>query len=474
MVMRWSSGLLLLLLAFGAAGADPAPAPAPAPAANLPAPAAPAGSARVNARTKAVAKVLPAVVNISTERVVTQTYSRFDTLDLFPELSPPFFGMPEQQYKTISLGSGVVVDRQGLVLTNEHVIRKASRIIIGMMDGTSFEAVTVATDPNNDLALVRIEGLEKGQELAAVEFARPDDLLLGEEVIAIGNPFGFGHSVSAGVLSAAGRKFVVKGKVVFDDILQTDSAINPGNSGGPLLNMDGELIGINTAVQAKAEGIGFAIPVKRLEEALAIWLIPSRFGLNECGLVPGTRVLENGETAVFVREVQENSPAATAGLKPGQGIKSFAGKPVRQAIEISRQLWTVKAGDIVTLGLDDGKTITLKVAKLPELSGEELARQKLGLELQELTPRLADALHLPYHRGLVVSDVTKNSALDRRGVQRGDVIIQVGEAPVASFTELYRALGAIRHGDVVPLILHRIQYSQGMVLLRRYAVELTF
>jgi serine protease Do len=147
---------------------------------------------------------------------------------------------------------------------------------------------------------------------------------------------------------------------------------------------------------------------------------------------------------------------------------------VGQAIEISRQLWRRQAGEQVSFTLGDGKVVSVTLERIPELSGEEMARQKLHLELQELTPRLAAALRLPYARGLVVSGMDKGSALEKRGLQRGDVIIQIGEVPVANFTDLYRALNMVHHGDVVEVIIHRLQYNQGMVMMRRYSLEVPF
>jgi serine protease Do len=285
----------------------------------------PADSLRLNPRVRAVAKVLPSVVNISTERVVAQSYSKYDPYDPFAELFNQFLGLQEPYKTTSSLGSGVIVEASGLVVTNEHVIRKASRIIVYLSDGSSYDAMPVAIDISNDLALLRLEGLEADRRLVAIPFARPDDLLLGEDVIAVGNPYGLGHSVSTGVLSAIGRKFTYKGKVIFDDILQTDAAINPGNSGGPLVNADGQLIGLSLAIQRDAEGIGFAIPVKRLEEILGVWLLPSRFGLNLLGIVPGTKVLPENHCQAYIREVRLESPAGKAGLQPGMIVTAVNG-----------------------------------------------------------------------------------------------------------------------------------------------------
>lgn len=430
------------------------------------------GSNRITPTVRAVAKVLPSVVNISTERIVT-TYSKPSRYDPFAEPFNRFRGL-QQHYKTNSLGSGVIVAESGLVLTNEHVVNKASRIIVSLADGNHYDATPVAVSVATDLALLKLEGLPADKKLAAIRFAAPGDLLLGERVITVGNPFGLGHSVAEGVLSATGRKFIHQGQVIFEELLQTDAAVNPGNSGGPLVNADAELIGINLAIRKEAEGISFAIPMNTIEQVLGVWLIPSRFGLHSGGLVPGSQRLENGALAAFVKELLEGSPASRSGLELRDVIVGFNGVAVRQALDVSRLLWPLEAGDKVELELAGGKQVSFEIARIPAMSGEELARQKLQVELQEVTARIAAAMHLGYSRGLVVSEAAKGSVLARRGIQRGDVIIQVGELPVSNFTDLYRALIKAHHGDAVPIVIHRVLYQQGIVFLRRYVLTVEF
>ena len=209
----------------------------------------------------AVQKVLPAVVNISTERLVQRQFS-----DPFDELFRQFFGQTRRPdvEGVQSLGSGVIVDEDGWIMTNFHVVRRASKINVALADGAQYEARYVSGDEKNDLALLKIEAKKS---LPFVEIASDKEPLLGETVIAVGNPFGLDHTVTKGIISAKNRKYNA-GDVTFEDILQTDAAINPGNSGGPLVNLRGQLVGINMAILSQAEGIGFAIPAKRVASML--------------------------------------------------------------------------------------------------------------------------------------------------------------------------------------------------------------
>lgn len=432
--------------------------------------------ARVTPVVRAVRKVLPSVVNISTERIVVKRHRR-RRYDPFTDLFEEFFDVPSRYSKVPvpnSLGSGVIIDASGLVVTNDHVIQRASRIYVILSDGTRYEAAPVAHDELNDIALLRMEKVTEDAGLTAIDFAIPDDLLLGEPVITVGNPFGLGHSVAQGVLSAKERKITYGDEVLFNDILQTDAAINPGNSGGPLINAAGQLIGINLAMRREAENIGFAIPVKRLEALLSHWLLPSRVGLHNCGLVPATEIDDTGRPRAVVSKLLPDSPAAETELKPGDAIARVNGKTVRLAIEVGRILWRLRAGDTVTVERTDGTTVSFDVIRIPVLSGEELARSKLQVELQELTPRLAAALGINNSRGLVVTSVTPQSVMAKRGVQRGDLIIQIGDVPVADFTDVFRALHNVRHGDVLEIVVDRIVPFRGYSHLHRHVIDVPF
>ena len=329
-------------------------------------------------------------------------------------------------------------------------------------------AKEIAGDPLNDIALLKITNNVDGHFFQPVECAQPGDLLLGETVIAVGNPYGLGNSISRGVLSATKRKIAVGGKVVFADILQTDAPINPGNSGGPLININGRLIGINTAIFAKADGIGFAIPLKRIETVLANWLIPERFGELSLGIVPGEKTAR-GKIAFIVKNVLAGSPAERAGIKKNDIIKRLNGKSPASLLKIGRILWKLKAGDTVCLTLEKKGPIVLTVEKLKYLDGCELAATKLGLGLQKLTPKLAKALNYPFHGGLIVNKVDPKST----GIKRGDVLVRLGDTPTYDFSDIRRMMKGNRYGDSVLAIFISLEVRNNRYFLEKHAEPIT-
>ena len=235
---------------------------------------------RITPTVKAVRKAMPWVVSIGTEIDVRVDDPYIVRLNNYFSLRK-YKSRIERQYTP--LGSGVIIDESGLALTNWHVTRAADKLLLKLHNGKSFPAEIVGYDTQSDLCLVRLTGDFKTTPLPAAEFAAPDDLLLGESVITLGNPFGLEHSVSCGVLSAINRELSVTGEP-YNDMLQTDAAINPGNSGGPLINLDGNVIGINQAIRSDAQGIGFAIPAKRLETFVSHWLLPETFSNGRLGI----------------------------------------------------------------------------------------------------------------------------------------------------------------------------------------------
>ncbi len=422
--------------------------------------------ARRTPMVRAVATVMPAVVNISTEQVVR-------VVDPFDAFFNDFFGRHSHYYKeSIPLGSGVIIDEAGLVLTNKHVLNRASRIKVRLWNGEMHFANPIASDAANDLALLQIQPAEtdgKAMKFTAVEFAAPDDLLLGETVVAVGNPFGLEHSVSAGVLSARNRRFEDSG-VVFQDILQTDAAINPGNSGGPLINLNGELIGINLAIRRDAEGIGFAIPVKRIEEVLAAWLIPEFFANAACGLIPGTQVKDSRMSA-FAARVEPGSPAAVAGLRTGDALTAVNGCPVARAIDIGRAIWRLTAADKLLVATGGDKPVEIVVGRL---DADTLIRRRLGIQVQELTPALQQALGLPQDiRGMIISEVAESSDMAAAGVRRGDILYRLGEVDINATADILRVLDGLGFGNVVPAFLVVSQRIRGRGILRRVALNIT-
>lgn len=403
---------------------------------------------RITPVVSAVAEVLPSVVNIGTEKIISRADSPWGENDPYDNMFRDFFA-EQGQVKTTSLGSGSFIDPSGLVITNSHVVSRATRITVTMDDGSQYLAKEIASDDFNDIALLKMEGLPEGRIFKPMKFAKADDLMLGETVIALGNPYGLGHSISQGVLSAFGRKAMYHGNVIFSDIIQTDAAINPGNSGGPLINLNAEMIGMSTAIFREAQGIGFAIPMKRLEDVLAKWLIPERFGELSLGIVPGQK--KNGASGMefYAKEVIQNSPAARAGIKKDDRIAEIDGVKPARLFDISLRLWKIKAGDEVTLKDADGKTYSLKAEKLKYMDGLEMAKVKLGLGLQGLTPQLAKALEYPFEGGLVVSDIPSGV----ENVSRGDILVKLGEITVNGISDVAKALQDKHHGDVIEAVL---------------------
>ncbi len=411
---------------------------------------------RLTPAVRAVKKALPWVVNIGTRQEIIQVNDPFNMF--FTE----FFGRARGVTKTMQyspLGSGVLIDAHGLILTNSHVVRRAPQIEVRLWNGNSYPAKVVGYDMPNDLCLLQLQGDFDASTLSAAEFARCNDLLLGESVIAIGNPFGLEHSVSQGVLSAFNRSFT-EDDVSFDDILQTDAAINPGNSGGPLVNLDGQLIGINLAIRADAQGICFAIPLARIEQFLSYWMKPSHFTSGFLGLPPNAVLQRAPGGGVILPEIVEDSPLAKAGLHEGDVIAAIDGKSVTRPIEMSRMLWQMKAGQKVIFTTDKGQNYNIIVADVPQ---ELLFATRLGLKLQPLTPQVRSAMGVPDEfEGLMVSEVLAEpffaiqNARWRQIIKRGDIIVQFNDSKIDSAEKLAAQLSKTHSGDLCQLGVYSI------------------
>ena len=421
-----------------------------------------AGSARRTPVVAAVEKALPGVVNIATEEVVRVS-------DPFEPYFQHFFNQGTGRYykRSTPLGSGVVIDARGLVITNYHVVRRASNIDLRFLDKETVKGRLVAYDADNDLALLQFKPTEKTAPVKAVPVARPNDLLLGETVVAVGNPFGLGNSVTTGVLSAVNRH-IEEGKAVFDDILQTDAAINPGNSGGPLINLDGQLIGLNLAIRRDAEGIGFAVPVARIETVVSKWLVPAHFSTGFLGLFSKTQ-LKGTRTCVEVDKVTPASPAEAAGLKPGDVIRTINGEPLTNSFQLGRVLWPLKPADSIELTINEGRTVSLTVAAL---TNESLVSQRLGVRVQTLTSTLRDAMGLPkIVQGVTISELDDNSPLAALGIGRGDVIMGINNVPVSRFVDLVNILKKSSAGQVVQLDILVTRPMYGQLMIRQASIR---
>ncbi|HPN84386.1 MAG TPA: trypsin-like peptidase domain-containing protein [Victivallales bacterium] len=393
---------------------------------------------RKDAVVNAVKKVLPSVVNIGTESIVTSQYSPWGGTDPFEGFFRDFFG-EQVQRRTSSLGSGVIIDASGLILTNSHVVHRASEINVVFSDGRTAKAVEIASDDLNDLALIAISP-PVPSDLKPIDISCPGELYLGETVIAVGNPYGLGSSISKGILSAMNREAAYQGHVIFSDILQTDAAINPGNSGGPLINILGEMIGINTAIHREAHGIGFAIPVRRLESVVCRWLIPERFSNISLGLIPEPCEIRGN---FRIAEIIPGSPAERAGLKTGMEIKLVNGRNFGNLISLGAMLWKIKPKEQVSFEDKNGKIWTVVADNLELNDGRQVAKLRLDLSLVELDEKLASSLGYPFLGGLLVSQAPK----DNPEIKRGEILVRINDTRINNFEDISRALKNVRFGQ---------------------------
>ena len=395
-----------------------------------------------------VKELEPTVVNISTTKLVRSPLEDFfknfrGFRDFFGDEFFRFFpGHPE--FRQRSLGSGFIIDQEGYILTNNHVIEKAEEIKVKLYNGKVYDAEVIGRDPKTDIALIKIEADE---ELPVAKLGDSDKLQVGEWVIAIGNPFGLEHTVTAGIISAKGR---VIGAGPYDDFLQTDASINPGNSGGPLFNLKGEVVGINTAIIAGGQGIGFAIPInmaKRLLPQLKRGkVVYGYLGVYIQDLTPELARsfgLEEPEGAL-VTEVIPDSPAEEGGIEKGDVIIEFDGKKIHNTYQLRKEVGATPVGKRVeVVVLRKGKRLSLWV-KIGELKELEVAARpedigKWGLGVQEITEELAAHLGLPETEGVLVKEVKPGSPAQRAGVSPGDVIIEIEQHKVKDMGD-YRRL----------------------------------
>ncbi len=419
---------------------------------------------------KAVRKVSPAVVNISSSYEVRKRanpFSGFGFDPFFDNFFRDFFDPRfERRQESTSLGSGVIIDgKRGFILTNAHVIERAGTIKIVLQDEREFEAQIIGADPDSDLAVLKIDSQN---DLPSIDMGGSDDLMIGETVIAIGNPFGFSHTVTTGVISAANRSIRTEDRV-FHDFIQIDASINPGNSGGPLLNINGELIGINTAIYAKAQGIGFAIPISKAKKIISDLIqfgevIQAWIGITVQNL--NTKLAQylnySGEKGVMVKAVESKSPAHKAGLKEGDIIVSIGNKKVDSV----RDYWSVKktyaAGDTLKAKIwrnGNIKTVTVKTEVFPDEQAEELAFQLLGIEVENLTAKNRWYYKTPARRGVVIAEVDQRSHLANIGARPGDVIRKMDDYPIENVEDFKKAIIKYRQKNSVVLLLQRGEHG---------------
>ncbi len=423
----------------------------------------------------AVKEVGPAVVNISTEKIVRERVNPFYNFKIDPFFDD-FFGdffetYPERQYKALSLGSGVIIDKQGHILTNEHVILKASKIKVILADGREFEGKLIGSDPKSDIAVLKIETTV---ELPIVAMGSSDDLMIGETVIAIGNPFGLSHTVTTGVISALDRSIKINDQRVYNEFIQTDASINPGNSGGPLLNIEGELIGINTAIYQKAQGIGFAIPINKAKRIVnnliqfgkvqAAWLgifvqeltpaLVQHFGLGNQG-------------GALISKIVKDSPGDKAGLKSGDIVLKVDGKKIKSTEDYHSRIAGFTAQDQVSLQvLSDGRQhdVVITATKLPLSSAQELAYTWLGISVSEITIGKAVMYRLRSRKGVIITQVGQGSAAQKIGIDVGDTIRQINNQPINNLKDFQQAILLAYQKESVLFLIQRGDYGYYVTL----------
>jgi S1-C subfamily serine protease len=430
------------------------------------------GDVRRDATVLAVEKVMPTVVNIATATII-QVRDPFE--EIFRQFWGPYYRRqpPNSQY---SLGSGVVIDEAGYLLTNDHVVRRADKIGVKFCTGTNdYSATVVASDPKSDVALLKLDA-PPGEKFKAIQFAHEDDLLLGETVLALGNPFGLGGSVTRGILSSKSRVLPKEDEPLdIPNWLQTDAPINMGNSGGPLVNLRGELIGINVAVLnevmgQRAQGIGFAIPIRRVLEALAD-IFPTEYVKSYWF---GARV-KVGTTPLVITSVQAQSPAGKAGLKAGDDILEVNGKAPKSFIDFA-ELLAAGAASEVRLSLKRGsgqKEIVVKLVPEKSVFNAGMIRDRLGLNLEELTPQVAARYGVGAGDGFLVTGVEENSQAATAGLQRGMLVIGIDGRLPADLSAAAKLLYPKKKGDRVQLDLAMPQRMGAFNVLRQGSVELS-
>jgi serine protease Do len=433
----------------------------------------------------AAGKVSASIVPIFAETVVKVQNNYGLPDDAFrqffgDEFFKRFFGAPQgpTQQTVRSLGSGVIVSKDGYILTNNHVVAKAGKLSVYLGSGTArkrYVAKVVGADPPTDLAVIRIDATD----LPAASLGDSSQVQIGQWVIAVGNPFQLMHTVTAGIISAKGRSSV--GLATYEDFFQTDAAINPGNSGGALADLDGNVIGINSAIETPSGGnigIGFAIPINMAKEIMPQLIAQGKVLRGYLDLYPQdidedlAKALNLKSMAgVLVASVGPGGPADKAGLKQGDVITELNGKPVTDANQLREEVAQIAPGKSIQLSvLRNGKEmkITLVLGERPETPSSRspqeqeqkpMSTQRLGLTVQTLTPSLANQLGYRGEQGVLIAEVAPGSPADDAGLKRGDLIKEIDRTPVRTSAEFEEILKRLKKGEAVALLVQRGQNS---------------
>ncbi len=436
MIVRRKSGLVfavVMLTGLFTTGCGPAPSSTVSQVADV----------RRDATVAAIEQALPSVVNIATTTIVERAG------DPAQEMLRRFFGWPvtrELREEPYNIGSGVIIDEEGYLLTNLHVLDRAEKVLVKLWNGEVYEARQRVGTSQKDVALLQIIA-PAGTKFQAMKFAHDDDLLLGETVIALGNPYGLGGSVSRGILSSKNRRLTsANQRLDFPDWLQTDADINPGNSGGPLINLRGEMIGINGSVyrEGLGMGVGFAIPVKQIAAALADFFTPEAanavwFGARVASFNP----------PLTITSVQPRSPAEQAGLRPGQHVLQVNGRRPHDLVDFHRLLTADAKNLNATIQVEaNGQRRSLNIRLI---AFQELIQQRLGVSLRNLTPPDAALVGIKAGEGVLIEQVEKDSPADHAKLQAGFLLVRVDDRKTGTLLHAADALSTKQAGDQAKL-----------------------
>jgi serine protease Do len=408
------------------------------------------------------------VVNISTVKVVKgrgQMPMPFGPNDPFRDFFDRFFrDQIPKDFRQQSLGTGVVIDKEGFILTNNHVVEMADEIKVKLADEKEFLAKIVGRDPKTDLALIKIDS---DKPLSPLPLGDSDSLEVGEWVVAIGNPFGLGNTVTAGIVSAKYRQI---GQSSYDNYIQTDASINPGNSGGPLLNLAGEVVGINTAIFSQSGGnigIGFAIPINMAKDLLPQLkmgkVVRGWLGVMIQKITPELKQKLDlkDEKGALVADVTPGGPAEKAGIQRGDVIVTFNGKEIKEMSELPYVVASTpvgKSANVEVLRKGQKKTFEVKIAELKDDKEAPVVTEvkpRLGMTVEDLTPELAKSFGLTDTKGVVVVQVEDGSSAAEAGVRAGDVILEIDQTPVKDVNDFGRKIESYKAGDTVLILAKR-------------------
>jgi Do/DeqQ family serine protease len=387
-----------------------------------------------------------------------------------------FFGEQPQRERH-SLGSGVIVDKRGYILTNNHVIERADEIEVRLSDKRKFKATVVGKDPKTDLAVIKVDATEN---LPVVKLGDSGKIRIAEWVMAIGNPFGLDQTVTVGVVSAVGRSDV--GITMYEDFIQTDASINPGNSGGPLVNMSGEVVGINTAIVATGQGIGFAIPINMAREVTDRLIAQGRvvrgwlgIGIQELTDELAAQFGVKADEGVLVGNVMKDSPAEKGGLKTGDIIQEFNNTKITSVRQLQREVAqgsvntpakvkVLREKQPMTLSIVLGEQPTETAAAPSEGPGPAETAERFGFTVQDLTPELREQLKVPAGTGVVVSGVDDDGPAAKAGLRAGDVVAEVNRERIRNAADFARLLAQMRKGSNLLLLVQREGNSRFVVV----------